>query len=125
MNHLGTRHEKELACSIAAAIANYVFRFGYVNPKHEADKGLFALCETERPNVLRALGDTFKTNATGVLILLGAAWAIDLAKFKGHMLLLAREGFAKVGREAPNVSRELPEADSIYMYEVVSMEPGA
>ena len=119
---LATRHGDELASKIAAAIANYVCRFGYVNPTHETDKELLALCETERSGVLRAFGDTFKTNATGVLVLLGAAWAVDLAKFKGHMSLLAREGLARVGSEAPNVSSDLPEADLIYMYEVASME---
>jgi hypothetical protein len=118
---LATQHDEKLAGEIAAGIANYVCRFGYVNPAHETDNKLLSLCESERSVVLRAFGDTFKANATGTLILLGAAWAVDLAKFKAHISLLAREGFARTGRETPNVSRDLPEADLVYMYEVTSM----
>jgi|SRR5450759_3267320 len=118
---LATRHDEKLAGKIAAGIANYVCRFGYVNPAHETEKELLALCESERPVVLRAFGATFKANATGTLIILGAAWAVDLAEYKAHMSLLAREGFARTGSETPNVSRDLPEADLVYMYEVTSI----
>jgi hypothetical protein len=118
---LATRHDEKLAGEIAAGIANYVCRFGYVNPAHQSDMELLSLCESERSVVLRALGDTFKANATGTLILLGAAWQVDLEQFKAHISLLAREGFARTGRETPNVSRDLPKADLVYMYEVASM----
>lgn len=112
------RHGDERAYEIAAGITNYVCRFGYVNPQNSNDKDLLTLCDTERSGVLRSFEGTFKTNATGALILLGAAWAVDHAKFKAHLSLLAREGFATVGSEAPDVSRELPETDLAYMYEV-------
>lgn len=115
------RHGDARAGKIAAGIANFVCRFGYVNPLHQADKQLLSLCESERPAILRAFGDTFKTSATGALILLGAAWTVDLAKFNAHISLLAQEGFAKIGRNAPNVRCDLPETDLIYMYEVGSM----
>jgi hypothetical protein len=116
------QYGEELAGKVAGCIANYVCRFGYINPIHESDKELLALCESERSVVLRALGDTFKTNATGVLILLGAAWSVDFVKFREHMSLLAREGFVKVGRETPNVSQDLLEVDFAYMHEIVSMD---
>lgn len=118
---LATRYDEELAGKIAAGITNFVCRFGYVNPAHATDKELLALCESERPIVLRAFGDAFKANATGTLILLGAAWAVDLDQFIAHMSLLAREGFARTGSETPNVSRDLPKGDLVYMYKVTSI----
>ena len=118
---LSGRYGDDTAGNIAAAITNYVCRFGYVNPIHEEDKDLLALCELERPNVLRTFGDTFRMNATGSLILLGAAWAVDLDKYKDHMLVLAREGFAMVGSDTPDVGGDIPEDDSVYMYETASI----
>ena len=122
---LTAQYGVELAGKVAAGIANFVCRFGYVNPEHSRDEQLVALFESERSGVLRSLGRTFKTNATGVLILLGAAWAVDHAKFKAHMSLLARAGFATIGRDTPDVSHNLPEADVLYMYEVVAIEADA
>ena len=111
----------ELAGGVAASIANHVCRFGYVNPAH-AMGDVLSLSKTERPTVLRSFGETFKSNATGVLILLGAAWEIDITNFKEHMSSLAREGFAKVGRETPNVSQSLTEAQLTYMYTLTLVE---
>ena len=104
---------------ISAALANYVFRFGYVSPDHASDAGSMAVVTAERPKVLDSFPSIFKTNATGVLILLGAAWSVNLTEFKRHMLALAEDGFAQVGPNTPNVQRELPStADAVYMYEL-------
>ena len=114
-------YRKDAAGYISAVISNYVFNFGYISPIHEENKELLALCEAERVGVFNALGDAFKTNATGVLILLGAAMRTDITIFKSHMLLLSNEGFVKTGRETPDVSRDLPKNALVYMYEVASM----
>jgi len=115
---LSGRLGNETAGKIASAIANYVFRFGYVHPQHASEEGLLQLCEAERPAMLASFGDVFKTNATGVLILLGAAWELDMDAFKKHLANLATEGFAKVGRETPDVKRDLPDEAQAYCYEV-------
>ena len=119
---LTAQYVDEVAGGVAAGIANFVCRFGYMNPEHSRDERLIALCESERSSVLRSLGQTFKTNATGVLILLGAAWEVDHAKFKAHMALLAREGFTTIGRDTPDVSHNLSEADLLYLYEIAAIE---
>ena len=122
---LATRYGNEVAMTIAAGVSNFVCRFGYVNPVHTQDKKLLALFESERSGVLRTMQPTFKTNATGVLILLGAAWSVDHPKFIAHLSLLANEGFATVGRDTPDVSRSLPQADRIYMYECLLIDRDA
>jgi hypothetical protein len=80
-----------------------------------------AIVAAERPKVLDSFSSIFKMNSTGVLILLGAAWSMNLTEFKRHMQVLAEDGFAQVGRDTPNVQRELPSPDSIYMYELTTL----
>ena len=75
----------------------------------------------ERVKVIRGLGDTFKTHATGVLIILAAAWRIDLKDFRSHLSSLANEGFAKVGANAPDVRRDLPEDRQFYAFEAATI----
>ncbi len=118
---LSAQYGEEIAGKIAAGISNYTCQFGLISPAHKADKNLLSLCESERPAILRAFQYEFKVNSTGVLILLGAAWRVDLAAFKKHMSLLASEGFVKAGRETPDVSGDLYYADLVYMYEVTSI----
>ena len=119
---LEIRLDEESSSQAAACITNYVFRFGHVNSQHLAVEGLVNTCKAERVNIFDSLGDTFKTNATGVLILLGAAWRVDLDKFKAHILLLASEGFVKTGSSTPNVAQELPNDSLAYFYEVLSLD---
>src|SRR5947207_512210 len=71
-------YAEEIAGKISAALANYVFRFGYVAPDHAQDKILMRYVFTELPHMSLSFGEAFKTNATGVLILLAAAWQMDL-----------------------------------------------
>ena len=115
LSALAHRFGEERAILLAAAIANYVCRFGFVNPDHANDAELMASFEEARRHVFANLEDTFKSNATGALILLAAAWNVPLEKFKDHLTQLAAEDFAKVGSETPDVRRELPEEFHLYM----------
>jgi hypothetical protein len=121
VSYLEKKYDHDTAMTIAAALANYVFRFGYVSPQHASDSGLMATVADERPKVLDSFSSIFKTNSTGVLILLGAAWSVNLTEFKRHMRSLAEDGFAQIGRNTPNVQRELPSADAVYMYELTTL----
>jgi hypothetical protein len=75
----------------------------------------------ERPKALDSFSSVFKMNSTGVLILLGAAWSVNLTEFKRHMQALREDGFAQVGRNTPNVQRDLPPDDAVYMYELTTL----
>jgi hypothetical protein len=75
---LELKYDDKTSVRLAAALANYVFHFGLVAPIHTDDKSLMAILLKEKSSCLSSLGDIFKTNATGVLILLGAAWQVDL-----------------------------------------------
>jgi hypothetical protein len=119
---LELKYDDKTSVKLAAALANYVFHFGLVAPIHTDDKSLMAILLKEKSSCLSSLGDIFKTNATGVLILLGAAWQVDLEKYKAHMRELASYGFVKTGKQGPNVGRELPESDLVYMYCIVGEE---
>ena len=120
-NALAGRVGAERAGRLAAAIANFVCRFGFINPDHENDVELMSSLENERRRVFASLGDTFKTNATGVLILLAAAWNIPLAKFKSHLIQLAAEDFVKIGANTPDVRGELPEEALVYLFEAAAL----
>jgi hypothetical protein len=109
------------ASDMAAAIANWVFHFGLIAPAHEKSEELMKRFTSDRRAVFGALGQKFKTNATGVLILLGAAWALELSKFEHHIKDLASENFAQVGKETPDVSGELSKDDLVYLNTVVSI----
>jgi ABC-type amino acid transport substrate-binding protein len=118
------RLPSELAGKVSAAIANHVCRFGYVNPDHLSNEALMRLVTTERQRTLAALSEPFKSNATGVLIMLAAAWKIDLEAFRTHLSSLAQEGFAKVGANAPDVRKEMPEQFHVYVFEASTLKPG-
>ena len=121
VSYLEKKYDHDTAVKISAALANFVFRFGHVSPQHASDAGLMATVAGERPKVLDSFSSIFKTNSTGLLILLGAAWAVNLTEFKRHMQALAEDGFAQVGRNTPNVQRDLPSADAVYMYELTTL----
>ncbi len=114
---LAKRLGVEMAHYVAAAISNYVFHFGYINPQHSADDNLMRHFNAEMPTVLASFGDVFKTNATGVLILIAAAREINLDQYKKHLDYLSSMDFAKVGREAPDAGKDLPAGGHIYLYE--------
>ena len=118
---LVARLPDETAGNVAAAIANYVCRFGYVNPVHQSNADIMRSFSIEAPQVLASFGDVFKANATGVLIVLAAAWKLDLDKFKAHLSALAADGFAKVGKDTPDVRREIPEDLQYYVYEATTL----
>jgi hypothetical protein len=120
-NVLAARVGAERAGRLAAAIANFVCRFGFISPDHANDGELMRSFEENRLHVFASLGDIFKTNATGVLILLGAAWNVPLDKFKDHIAQLAAEGFTKIGAETPDVRHELPEEALVYMFETAAL----
>lgn len=111
----------DLAGKVAAALANYVCRFGHVNPEHATNPELMRLVENEKSKVLFTLSDIFKTNATGVLIILGAAWQIDIARFREHMANLANLKFVQFGGNTPDVRAELPQNAQKYFLEVVAL----
>jgi hypothetical protein len=122
VSYLEKNYDHVTAVKISAALANYVFHFGHVSPQHASDSDLMATVADERPKVLDSFSSIFKTNSTGVLILLGAALSVNLTEFKRHMQSLAEDGFAQVGRNTPNVQRELPSADdAVYMYELTTL----
>jgi hypothetical protein len=121
VSFLEKKYDHGTAGKISAAMANYVFRFGHVSPQHASDSAFMATVASERPKVLDSFSSIFKTNSTGVLILLGAAWSVNLTEFKGHMRSLAEDGFAQIGRNTPNVQRELSSADAVYMYELTTL----
>ena len=118
---LDSKYDPEIAAKISAALANYVFRFGHVSQQHSSDEKLMAAIAAERQKVLASFSTIFKMNATGVLILLGAAWSMNLMDFKRHLQELADLGFAQVGRNTPNVQRDLPSTDTVYMYELTTL----
>jgi hypothetical protein len=119
---LSPRHDDKTANGIAAALGNYVFRFGFIAPEHAHDQRLMALFSYEKPACLTSFGEIFKTNATGALILLGAAWRIELDAYKRHMRDLVNDGLVKHGRATPDVSQSLPKTDLHYMYILVASE---
>jgi hypothetical protein len=121
VSYLQKKYDHDTAVKISAALANYVFRFGYISPQHASDSGFMTIVADERPKVLNSFSSIFKMNSTGVLILLGAAWSVNLTEFKRHMQALAEDGFAQVGRNTPNVQRELPSTDAVYMYELTTL----
>jgi len=114
---LASRLGNEMSNYVAAAISNYVFHFGYINPQHSVDKDLMRHFDAEMAGVLASLSDIFKTNATGILILVAAARKVDLDRFKKHLEYLASMKFAKVGKQAPDLKKDLPDEDQIYLYE--------
>ncbi len=115
-------YDHDCAAKISAALANYVFRFGHVSPQHSSDTELLDLVARERQDVLRTFSTPFKVNVTGVLILLGAAWSMNLTDFKRHIKLLADDGFAQIGTDTPDVERDLPPENTIYMYEITTLQ---
>jgi hypothetical protein len=119
---LSLRYDDKTAGRIASALGNYVFRFGFITPEHADDQQLMALFTSEKPVCLTSFGDIFKTNATGALILLGAAWRVEFDTYKRHMRELADDGLVKHGRATPDVSRSLPKSDLPYMYVLVAEE---
>jgi len=118
---LSKRFSGEVVNYLAAAMSNYVFHFGYINPDHLKDNNLMQLLETELPGVLSGLGDTYKTNATGVLILNGAAIKEDIAHYIRHMEMLAGMGFVKTGKSTPDVRNELPDEQMDYFDKIALM----
>lgn len=122
VSFLEGRHERDMAVKISAALANYVYRFGHVSAKHASDAQLMATIAAERTMVFNSFSAVFKMNSTGVLILLAAAWSLNLSDFARHMQALARDGFAQVGRNTPNVQQDLPSDDVVYMYELTTLQ---
>lgn len=114
--HTANKYGDDIGRRLAAAMANYVFKFGFVAPTHIGDQSLRNIFINETTQCLSLFGDAFKTNATGVLILLGAAWQLDLMEYKAHMRWLANFGFIKSGKLTPNVERELAGSHPAYMY---------
>ena len=116
------RFDDATALRLAAALANYVLKFGFVNPEHASDPQFMDMFAAQKSKCLANFSDIFKANATGMLILLAAAEQMDLAAYKRHMRELAADGFVKHGRDTPDVSRSLQEDDLIYMYTLVSSD---
>lgn len=109
------------AGKISAILANQVYRFGYISEDHALDQNLLRIVDDERSRVLSSFSSAFKTNSTGALILLGAAWSLNLTDYKRHMQALAADNFVQVGKNTPNVGRDLLPSDMVYMYELTTL----
>lgn len=120
-SYLEKKYDHDTSIKVAAALTNYVFRFGYTAPVHASNPALMTAVAEERAKVLDSFSSVFKANATGILILLAAAWSVNLTEFRRHMRALAEDGFAQVGRNTPNVQHDLPATDAVYMYEVTTL----
>ena len=113
----------DLGMDVGGKVARLIGDYVFANPPEGESQEILDLFEEHLPRILSGFGDTFKTNATGVLIMVGAARQIDLDSFKGHMANLAELGFTKLGADTPNVRNDLLEDDIYYLYAAAAELP--
>jgi hypothetical protein len=118
---LRCKYDHDTAGKVAAGLCNYIMQFGNTIEAHSGDPATIEKILAELRLCHAYIDYIFQQNMLGCIILLASAWKIPLDKFTDHIRSLHNQKLFDLGPNTPNVSKNLPAEDLVYMFEAASI----